>query len=462
MSEALDVHLYGTIIGRMIRSGTDKVVFESSASGMDRFGIGSHLLSHNLPLGPRPSPAPAATAFFGGLLPEGTGLTNLAKQAGAGADDVFALVAYAGRDVAGAIRIGGDPGEPSERYEKLSDPQIAERLDRIHDYNLGVMGGGGSLAGYQPKTTLALLGGVWHAGIDGAASTHIIKPIGAGSEPALHAEAYCLDLARYAGLTTFDSHIRRFGDRLTLVIERYDRIVLPDGTVERIHQEDAAQALGLPWRTDSKFEAVDARASLRNIAGLLTRRRTVFGDGADDRETLLASIAFNTASGNTDAHAKNFSTLHHLDGSITLAPLYDVSAHALGPTGTQNMALRVAGKAYQPGVTRDDLVEEAGSWGLDASGALAVVNDILEQLRYAVEDVDPGETDERVQLYIANQARNILDGKRAGVSQNEPPAMVQLKPVPPMPRIQGRQPKGIPTGGRYAGTHHSEPNVHLD
>lgn len=97
MAEAQEVHLYGTVIGRMVRNSASTVTFESSDAGMARFGIGSRILSANLPLGPRPSTSEAATAFFGGLLPEGSGRSNLAKQAQAGRDDVFALVSYAGR-----------------------------------------------------------------------------------------------------------------------------------------------------------------------------------------------------------------------------------------------------------------------------------------------------------------------------------------------------------------------------
>lgn len=432
MPESLDVHLYGTVIGRMERAGTDAVVFESSRDGMDRFGVGSRILSRNLPLGARRSTPEAATAFFGGLMPEGTGLTVLARQAGVPSNDIFGLIAYAGRDVAGAISVG-DPATADEGYEALGDDRIAERLQRINDYAFGAVGGGGSLAGYQPKTTLALLDGTWHAGINGAASTHILKPATPGSEDAIHAEAYCLALARYTGLTGFNSGVHMFGGRPVLVIERYDRAVLSDGTVTRIHQEDAAQALGLPWRTDAKFEGVDSRASLRSIAALLPRRRTILG-GTDDRETLLAYTAFNTAVGNTDAHAKNFSTLHHEDGKITLAPLYDVSAHALKNAGNQNLALKVAGKSYQPDITRADLAAEGTSWGLDENTAISIVDDTLEQLRYAVEDTDPGDADERVGLYIANQAQNLLDGRRASVSSNEPPALARLAPVPPLPR----------------------------
>lgn len=428
MAESRDVHLYGAVIGQMVRAGETAVTFTSSEDGMARFGIGSRILSANIPLGPRESTPEAATAFFGGLLPEGSGRSNLAKQAGASRNDVFALVSYAGRDVAGALRIGGDPGNPAEIYEPVTDEQIAERLTLINDYALGAVGGGGSLAGYQPKTTLALLDGVWHAGVGGAASTHIIKPGAAGNEHALHAEAYCLDLARRLGLTTFASDVRTFAGRTVLVLERYDRKVA-GRTVERIHQEDGAQAMGLPWDTDSKFEGVHPAANLRNLAGLLPRRRDIFGNGPDDREVLLAHTTFNTAVGNTDAHAKNFSTLRTADGTVTLAPLYDVSTHALSPSGNLNMALRVNARAYQPSLTVKDLIAEGTAWGLEEAHARAAVTGTLEKLALALESADGAAVGENVVRYIAHGTRNLLDGKAAGVGGAHP-SLAVLGPVP--------------------------------
>lgn len=428
MAETQDVRLYGTVIGRMVRAGETAVTFQSSEEGMSRFGIGSRILSANLPLGPRSSTTDAATAFFGGLLPEGSGRSNLARQASASRNDVFALVSYAGRDVAGAIRIGGGAGAPAETYEPVTDEQIAERLTLINDYALGAVGGGGSLAGYQPKTTLALLDGVWHAGVGGAASTHIIKPVAAGNEHALHAEAYCLELARQLGLTTFASDVRTFAGRTVLVLERYDRRV-EGRTVERIHQEDGAQALGLPWDTDSKFEGVHPAANLQNLASQLPRRRDIFGNGPDDRETLLAHTTFNTAIGNTDAHAKNFSTLKAVDGAVTLAPLYDVSTHALSPNGNLNMALRINSRGYQPSLTAEDLIAEGIAWGLEEKHARAAVTDTLEGLEGALGTADAAAVGEKVVRYIAHGTRNLLDGKSAGVGGAHP-SLLALGPVP--------------------------------
>ncbi|RAX46997.1 hypothetical protein DQ354_02000 [Arthrobacter sp. AQ5-06] len=59
----------------------------------------------------------------------------------------------------------------------------------------------------------------------GAESTHIIKPVAAGNEHALHAEAFCLELSRRIVLTTFASDVRTFAGRTVLVLERYDRRV---------------------------------------------------------------------------------------------------------------------------------------------------------------------------------------------------------------------------------------------
>lgn len=210
MSDPLKVHLYGGVVGHLHRAGADTVDLESDDMAISRFGLASPILSASLPLSVRRSGRQAATAFFGGLFPEGRGLINLAKQAGCHRHDVFSLIEYAGRDVAGAVLVGSDDEVATAEYDVLDEVGIAERLDRVNDYALGSVGGGGSLAGYQPKTTLAWLNGRWHAGINGAPSTHILKPIAPGSEQRLHAEAYTLTLSRQLGLSEFDSRIESF------------------------------------------------------------------------------------------------------------------------------------------------------------------------------------------------------------------------------------------------------------
>ncbi|WP_425485466.1 HipA domain-containing protein [Arthrobacter wenxiniae] len=89
-----------------------------------------------------------------------------------------------------------------------------------------------------------------------AASTHIFQPVSVECEQSAVRAAFTPFLGKLLGLTTFESRVQRFGDRLVLIIERCDRNI-PGDKVARIHQEDAAQALSLPWNSDAKFEAVD-------------------------------------------------------------------------------------------------------------------------------------------------------------------------------------------------------------
>ncbi|ALE92060.1 hypothetical protein AOC05_06510 [Arthrobacter alpinus] len=434
----LPVHLYGTHVGNLRKGRGDDVAFESAPAGIERFGVASTVLSTSLPLGPRDSTTAAAAAFFGGLLPEGRGLANLAAQARCGTADVHAMLDYAGLDVAGALQVGSRAGSGTGSYRPVTDAQIAERFARIGNYALGAPGGGGSITGYQPKTTLARIGNQWLEALDGAPTTHILKPLPPEFVGALHAEAYCLEIGRRCGLTTFASEVLNFAGSPALVVERYDRRVDDGGTVHRIHQEDAAQALGLPWGGDAKFESFPPfRATLKNIAGLLPRRRTVLGGGTDDRERLLAFMTLNVAVGNTDAHAKNFSLLHLPNGRIELAPLYDVLPQVLSPDGQQNLAIGVNGLRFQPSVTLADLVAEGQSWGLEQDRARSVAKETLKQVRYAVEESGAAEVAKNVPLLVANQAKNLLNGKRAAVSAGGPVTLAHLLPVSAMPKNTG-------------------------
>ena len=295
------------------------------------------------------------------------------------------------------------------------------------------MTGGGSIAGYQPKTTLALIDGQWMDAYGGAATTHILKPLPAEHAAVLHSENYCLSLGRWCELVTFSSEVADFDGSPALVIERYDREMDSVGNILRIHQEDASQALSLSWNTDSKFESIEPfQATLANVASLMTRKRRVLGGGPDDRERLLAYTVFNVAVGNTDAHAKNFSMLHLADGGIELAPLYDVLPQILNPNGQLNLAMRINRQPFQPYVTKGDIVQEAVSCGIKEILATRIVTETLERLRLAVQDLDTTAVDEKIPLLIANQAKNLLNGKRAQVTSGRPIAPTKLNPVSAM------------------------------
>ncbi len=238
----------------------------------------------------------------------------------------------------------------------------------------------------------------------------------------------CFAWLRISAWRTTRSWVEDIAGRPVLVIERYDRHETLNG-LERIHQEDAGQAIGLPWGGNDKFENVNPAANLRAVAELLDVGRSALtrGPRQSERLRLLQYTVLNVACGNTDAHAKNFSLIHDNDGRTTLAPFYDAAPLALDFANGTALAMRVNGVSQLPDVTLDDLVTEAVEWGLDARLARTVVEETLEALIEATRTTHCSPSIEaHVPGYIRGQASNLLAGKAArilsAVPVNGPPA----------------------------------------
>ena len=70
----------------------------------------------------------------------------------------------------------------------------------------------------------------------------------------------------------------------------------------------------------------------------------------------------NVLIGNGDAHAKNFSLLHHPSGALGLAPLYDLLSTLY--YGDDRLAMYVDSVQRTRPVTADRILNEAARWGL--------------------------------------------------------------------------------------------------
>ena len=86
-------------------------------------------------------------------------------------------------DVAGALQIWDPqvPGEPrAPRYEPVGQGDVARMLTAVSEEPLGnkPIGGKTSLAGVQDKIVLARTSDDgWSRVVDGAPSTHVLKPV---------------------------------------------------------------------------------------------------------------------------------------------------------------------------------------------------------------------------------------------------------------------------------------------
>lgn len=219
------------------------------------------------------------------------------------------------------------------------------------------------LAGYQPKLLLARLGGNWYLPRGRAHSTHILKPRLPGRPEGLAREYYGHALAAELGLAHYGTELVGNGARQYLLIERYDRAV--DGkTVTLIHQEDAAQALGLDWVDENaKFQDPDAprdshRLSAYRIAELLGSLRGKGRPVAD----FLRRLTFTVLLGDNDAQAKNLAILH-LPGRSVLADVYGAVPNLFQAGRIDcNLALAIDGSFDHRRISAAHLIREAERW----------------------------------------------------------------------------------------------------
>ncbi|WP_232455580.1 HipA domain-containing protein [Sphingomonas sp. KC8] len=191
----------------------------------------------------------------------------------------------------------------------------------------------------------------------GEASTHLIKPE-PDRFPGLAAnEAFCLALARALGLDAAMAAWHEADGKPYLLVTRYDRLHRDAQTI-RLHQEDFAQALGVP--SNRKY-ASEGGPTFRDGFALVRQATT-----RPAREVLkLADAAlFNVIIGNADAHAKNYSLLRRADGEVVLAPLYDLVATHIWPELSAKLAMRFGRAATLEDVDAESFERFAADAGL--------------------------------------------------------------------------------------------------
>jgi serine/threonine-protein kinase HipA len=382
MPEQLAIWLYGGQIAVVERERKGRLRLSYTDDALASYEGGTPLLSLALPLTRDRYPNGVTRAFLDGLLPEGEPRRAIAADLDLPASDVFGLLAALGKDCAGALVIQprDDPSPPlptTRTAEPLSEDDLAELVANLRSAPLGV----GrtvrlSLAGVQEKLLLARMpDGKWGQPVDGTPSTHILKPEIERFANTVENEAFCMRVAKHLGLTVANVEIMLVDGRPVLVVERYDRIVDPDGTVHRVHQEDFCQALGLP--PDKKYEQ-DAGPTLARVARIV---QDVAEPSAS--EALLRALTLNVALGNCDAHGKNFSLLHTESGALRLAPFYDLLSTTLYPLDNK-LAMYVDSVQKADRVTADRIVNEATRLGMRRGRVEEIVADSLDRLPAAV------------------------------------------------------------------------------
>lgn len=408
MADELAVWLYGVRVA-VIDQQRDRLRLAYTKDALDQHSLGMPLLSLSLALRRERYMHGVVRPFLDGLLPEGEARQAVARKFGVVGDDTFGLIRALGRDCAGALVIqpvddASPPMSTTLTAERLNDDEIADLVANLQSAPLGA---GGrvriSLAGVQEKLLLTRMpDGAWGLPVDGTPSTHILKPEIARFPNTVENEAFCMRVAKHLGLAVANVETATLGGRKLIVVERYDRVVHSDGSVERIHQEDLCQAIGVSH--DKKYEE-DGGPSLARIADLLQATA-----GPDSVEALLRAVTLNVLIGNGDAHAKNFSLLHEPSGALRLTPLYDLLSTLF--YGDEHLAMYVDNVHKTNRVTADRIVNEATRWGLSKRRASDVIADILERVVDAVAAAAAETTDlpAEIPALVNSQLVQVLSG----------------------------------------------------
>lgn len=325
----LNVFLNSRLVGVLRRESTGAIEFQYDRGWLDQ--PGTFPVSLSLPLREDRYIGTPVINVFDNLLPDSDPIRKrVAERVGADGTDAFGLLTALGHDCVGALQFlsdGVDPGPAGDTDGKpVTDDEVAEIIKNLAAAPLG-MGEDEdfriSIAGAQEKTALLRKDGQWFKPTGTTATTHILKPQigqlpnGIDLSNSVENEYLCLRLLDALGVPTANAEMADFGERRTLIVERFDRLWTRDDRLLRLPQEDTCQALSVP--PTRKYQS-EGGPGMREIINLLKGSDT---PDADIATFMRANIMF-WLLGATDGHAKNFSIFLSPGGRFRMTPLYDV------------------------------------------------------------------------------------------------------------------------------------------
>lgn len=378
MTLALDVRLEAaaTPAGRLRRLDSGAVAFAYSA---DYLALpDAPPISLALPKREEPFADIETRAYFANLLPEDDRLDQLLEREGLDRGDIVGVLYHLGADAAGAVSCLPEgapaakiPGSLLSDYDPLSPESVAEIAHRLADRRPlpDEAQDPSPLAGVQRKIALAVLSdgrfGMPKRGLN-VPTTHVLKVPRRAEARDADLEASALGLAQTCGLAVAMPEILEFGDVRGLLSPRFDRRVDADGNVTRIHQEDFAQALGLPPGLKYERRGAPPRvfdlAAIRNILGACARPAVA-------TQTFLKATFFNLLIGNSDNHAKNHALLYDQGPAPNLAPLYDLLPIRLNDRYTHQLAFHIGEARFAHRLTAEDYSRLFAAFGMSSRAA---------------------------------------------------------------------------------------------
>jgi serine/threonine-protein kinase HipA len=325
----LNVFVNGRRVGVLRKQSTGAVDFQYARDWLDWHG--TFPVSLSLPLREDRYIGAPVVNVFDNLLPDNDAIRKrVAERVGADGTDAYSMLAALGHDCVGALQFlpdGVDPGSPGSSAGKpVSKKDIGGIIANLAVAPLGLGEDEDfriSIAGAQEKTALLRKDGRWYKPVGTAATTHILKPQigrlpnGIDLSNSVENEYLCLKLIDAFGVPAARTEIADYGERRTLIVERFDRLWAGDGRLIRLPQEDMCQALSVPPTRKYQSEGGPGMPSIIELLKGSDRPE-------DDIALFLRACITFWLIGATDGHAKNFSIFLGPGGRFRMTPLYDV------------------------------------------------------------------------------------------------------------------------------------------
>lgn len=239
---------------------------------------------------------------------------------------------------------------------------VNESDDSVDRRLVDVLLNGTLMGGARPKAVLTVDGRPMIAKFSKSTDTF----------PWVQSEYVAMELARRAGVRVAPVEITAVGDRLALLVERFDRY----GNTFRRRVVSALTVLGFNTFPDGRYAT---------YAGLAHQIRNQFQSPDFELRELYARISFNILCGNTDDHGRNHAAFVE-EAGLVLTPAYDISPQPrTGRTASQAMA-------YTDDLADRDsrvaaLVTAAGIYHLDAVEGQEIVDQQVDVIRQNWDDV---------------------------------------------------------------------------
>jgi serine/threonine-protein kinase HipA len=384
----LDVLIEGALIGRVGANKAGRLSFDYEPRWRD--SPSGYSLSVSMPLGNVTYLHNKVSPFLWNLLPENPNvLQRWGQQYHVSAANPFKLLGFVGADVPGAAQffppadLNAVQAQRKPSIDWISLDELSQRLSQLHSDAAAVRRPGDvgkmSLPGAQAKSAFCWdeHRKRWGVPSGRAPTTHIIKPAIPGFDGLVENEHLCLQIASRLGLPAARSTVLALDGTTYIVVERFDRLPPAPGSafVQRVHQEDMCQALGLmPGR---KYQQDGGPG----IADIVTLIRRVSSNQDADVDRFLDANAFNWLIGGTDAHAKNYSFLISAGDEIRLSPLFDLSSQLTYPELIeQRVAMAIGGRYDIPRIALSEWCALAAACDVDQETLLNRMRHLSESL----------------------------------------------------------------------------------